>query len=377
MLATFAVALVATRAVAAQPAADDEPLDAEIEALLGDSATSGDPPAETEIEPEVDDAPVRDPKMAKKLRDGAAKFVKKADKLAKRKKLDEAADLYRRAIGVYDKAFEIDPAAVTLLIVAGIEEKLELWYEAARRYQRALAETEQPLDDKSRARAEQRLEAVKLYLGVVVLAVTPEGASISIDGVGVGVAPLPESLLLKPGEYTVAITAEGFVPFETKLLVEAGSESERAFELEAEPVVVEAPPPPRPTPPPPPPLPPGPRKTLLYAGAGATIGLLVGASVTGVLAVGQHGTFTDPQASGDERDAAQDDGKRMAMLSDVFTVGTVVVGGLTAIYYLKVYRPRAAARAGAERERESWHDELGLTPVVTPDRAGVAVFGRF
>ncbi len=384
--ATLIVAVLATTVAAAQPAGDeDAPIDAELEALLGEGSASEPPPDAGEPTPDgdgdgdgdvaVEAPPVRDPKLARKLRDGAAKFVKKADRLLKRKKVAEAHEIYRRAIEIYDKAFELDPAAVTLLTAGALEEKLELWYEAARRYERALAETEQPLDDKGRARAQEALDRTKLYLGVLVVTVVPEGATVTLDGTPLGEAPLPTPLLLKPGEYTLALAMDGFVAFETKLVIEAGSESERTFELEPVPVVVEKPRPP--PPPPPPPLPPAPKKTVLYASAGATLGLLVGATVTGVLAVGEHGTFTDESLPEDERDAAQSSGKRMALLSDVFTAGTVVAAGFTAYYYLKVYKPKAAERSAAEREREGWHDELSIVPVIDRDGGGLSVVGSF
>src|SRR5690606_32103103 len=97
---------------------------------------------------------VRDPKPAKKLADGAAQFVKKGDRLAKRKKDAEAAAEYQRALAAYDKSFELHPDARILLETAAIEAKLGRWVEAAGRYERALAETELPLDARARPRAE-------------------------------------------------------------------------------------------------------------------------------------------------------------------------------------------------------------------------------
>ena len=52
------------------------------------------------------------------------------------------------ALAAYDKSFELHPDAKILLAAAAIEVKLLRWIEASNRYERALAETEIPLDDK-------------------------------------------------------------------------------------------------------------------------------------------------------------------------------------------------------------------------------------
>ncbi|MCB9573549.1 MAG: PEGA domain-containing protein [Kofleriaceae bacterium] len=392
----LAAALVAATGPVASAGPKDDDVDAELEALLQDSESAQDhddgdatppdgdapPPGEGDATPgdadpvEVAPEPVRDPKLAKKLIAGAVKFVKKADKLKRRKKDDEAADLYKRAILAYNKAFELDPDPMTLVTAARLEQGLELWLESARRLRRALAATEPALDDKGREAAQKLLDDAKLNLGVVILKVTPDGARLVLDGADIGVTPLAEPLLLKPGEYALMVTAEGFQPFETKLVAEPGSESERSFDLEPVPVVVEAPRPP--PPPPPPPLPPAPGKLPLYVGGGATVALAAGAVVTGILAVGKHATFIDDSVSAADRDAAQSSGKSLALMSDLFTTGAVVAAGVTAYWYLKIYKPKVDHHHELERERASWHDDLAVVPAIDPSgSAGLAVLGRF
>ena len=330
----------------------------------------------TDEEPS-DDTPVRDPAAAKKLAEGAAKFVKKGDKLKKRKKLDEANAEYARAIMAYEKSFEMNPVASILLAAANLHARLEHWMEAADRYKRALAETEIPLDDKARAKAEAGLGDVMMNLGLVTLNVVPEGATVTLDGAEVGVTPLAEPLVLAPGEHTLQLKAEEYIDFETKLVIEAGSESDRSFELQPVPVVVEKPRPP--PPPPPPPLPPGPNKLPLIAGAGAAGLFTIGAVITGILAVGEHGTFTDPNATQEERDAAQSSGRTLAALTDAFTGAAVLAAGFTAYYYLKIYKPKADEHDNLERERAGMHDEMGwqVVPSVGRDSAGLVLSGSF
>jgi tetratricopeptide (TPR) repeat protein len=330
---------------------------------------------------------VRDPKAAKKLAAGAAKFVKNGDKLARRKKDAEALAEYERALAAYDKSFELHPDARILLVTAGLVAKMGRWVDAADRYERALAATEIPLDAKSQAKAQAGLDDARTHVGVVVMTVSPEGALVTLEGVEIGTAPLGKPLVLAPGEYKLVVTAPEFIDLETKLVVEAGSESERNFELQPIPVVLEPPRPP--PPPPPPPLPPPPSKLPLYIGGGATV-LFTGLAVTtGVMALGKHGTFTDPGATADEKDAAQSSGRTLTKLTDAFSVVALAGAGFTVYYYLKIYRPKAAERTRLEDEREGAHDEFSrrrrgrrgpkvvVVPSVQGDGGGLVLTGWF
>jgi len=318
------------------------------------------PPPEDEPPPEEDpddEMVIRDPKTAKKLAEGAAKIVKAGDKLLKKKKVDQANAEYARAIPAYQRSFELNPDAKILVIIAGLEERLQLWFEARGHYVQAMAETELPLDDKSRAKAQAGVDSASQYLGVVTLVIQPEGAMILLDGAELGVAPLTEPLVLKPGEYTLAVSADGYLPLETKLVVDAGSESERGFELEAEPERVYVPPP-QIDEPEPEPLPAAPSKLVLMIGAGTTLAFTIGAITTGVIALGKHGTFTDPGASEQDKTDAQSSGPTMAVLTDVFTTAALLAAGATAYYYLKIYTPKVEDHDRQLEERNSAPDEV-------------------
>lgn len=374
----------------AQP--DGEPIevapeDPELPVDLGDLAVDEPPPPDaTDDAPPADEPPpaaVRDPKAAKKLAVGAARFAKKGDRLARRKKDAEAAAEYERALAAYEKSFELNPDAAVLVEMAMLEVKLARWVKAVARFRRALAETEVPLDARAQARAQAGLDDALTRIGVVAMTIVPDGAVVTIDGVEVGTAPLAEPLVLAPGEYALAIRADGFVAYETPLVVEAGSESERTFELAPVPVVVK---PPRPAPPPaPPPLPPAPSKTKLYAGAGATLVFTGAAITTGVLALGKHGTFHDEGATIEERDAAQKSGRSMARLTDVFATGAIIAAGVTTYYYLKVYRPKVDDHERLREERANHRDEYSrvrrppilVAPAVHDDGGGLVLTGWF
>ncbi len=299
------------------------------------------PPADGPAPPPADGPPAEpDPAMkaaAKKLLDGGDGFLKKGDYYTKRKKPDKAIAEYERALAAYEKAFELVGNPKIYFPIATAEEKLGRWVDAATHLRKFLTGSGE-IDAKLRADAEARLENAKLNVGVLTLTVEPEGAQVSLDGNVVGTAPMTEPLFLAPAEYTLSITADGYKPMEQKLAIEAGSESERSFELESAAVIIDTPvkPPPPPEPPPPPPAP---SKLMLYVAGGATLAFFAGATTTGIMAVGKNGTFKDdPESSAGE--SARKSGKNLALITDGLIVGTVVAGGLTAYYYMKIYKPR-------------------------------------
>ena len=336
----------AARPAAAQPEPDDD-------SLLGPQASppppaadapDGDQPAEPAIDPEM--AKV----MAKKLIAGGDDFFKKGDQLAKRKKLKDAQEKYERALAAYQKAFELVPNPQIYFPIAQAEDKLERWVDAASHYRRFVTDAPEA-DAGLLTKATARLEAIKLNIGVITLAVQPEGAEVAIDGAVVGAAPLAEALFLAPGEHALTITAEGYQPSEQQLAIEAGSEAERTFELEPVPAVIVDTPPPPPPPVAPPPSIPGPSKVPLVLGGSVAVAQVGGATVTGVMALGRHETFVDDGASPTRRENARTEGKNLALITDGLIVGGVVAAGVTAYYYVKVYGPKRRAWEQKKRER--------------------------
>jgi hypothetical protein len=307
---------------------------------------------------------------AKKLLDGGDGFLKKGDYYTKRKKPDQAKAEYERALAAYAKAFELVPNPKIYYPMAIAEEKLEKWLEVATHLRTFLAQAPDA-DAKMRADAEKRLDNAKLNIGVLALAIQPEGATVAIDGNPVGTSPLAEPLFLAPGEFSLSITADGYKPMEQKVTIEAGSESERTFELESAAVIIDTP---RPPPPPPEiPMPPRPSKTMLFVAGGATIAFFAGATTTGILAVGKSGTWHDDGANDAAREDARQSGKSLALLTDGLVLGTIVAGGLTAYYYQKIYKPKQAEyrKKVDEREKQLGNDDFSR---VDDKRGGPKVF---
>lgn len=331
---------------------------------------------EIEMEPEAgadDGAPaepppvIKDPKLAKKLASSALQLVRKGDYQARRKREDEAKAFYVDAIAAYKKAIETGDLVELNYELALVEEKLGRIDDAVRHLRLVVQATEGVRPDVQR-KANAKHDELLMQVGVVNLQVQPEGATISIDGNQIGVAPLTETLVLMPGTYTLTFASDGYQPRDAELKVEAGSEIERSFELEPIQIVVE-PVPVEDDDPVPVSPPPRPSKAPLYVGGGVTVAALGVGIATGILAVGRHGTFTASDSTRAERDDAQSAGKRFALISDISLGTAVVAAGFTAYWYFAKYRPGLASAESARQSSEM--SKLDLVPWVQRDAGGV------
>ncbi|MBP8811192.1 MAG: PEGA domain-containing protein [Kofleriaceae bacterium] len=361
--------LVALGVAAGTAAAQDAPAEPPVEAAPEDAPADA-PPAMSEAEAKA---------AARKLLDGGDGFLKKGDQLTRRKKIDDAAAQYERALAAYQKAYELVPNPQILFPIAVAEEKLGRWADAARDFRRFLVQVAEP-DPALKADAERRLEAAKIHVGVLTLVVEPEGTAVTLDGAPLGVTPLADPLFLPAGEYTLGFTSDGYEPMEHKIAIEAGSESERSFELKSIRIIVDIPTPPPPKPVEP--LPPAPSKLPLYIGGALAVGFLGGATAAGILAIGRHGDFESTSGTAQEREDARVSGKRLALITDGLLAGGIVATGVVTFYYLKVYRPKARARSERQRQQADAVDEFAarpkvmIAPWVQGSGAGLVVAGH-
>jgi hypothetical protein len=78
------------------------------------------------------------------------------------------------------------------------------------------------------------LAAIHDLVGTVKLSVTEAGATVAVDGAGVGTTPLADPLAIDLGPHTLTVKKPGFVPVEQALTIEGGSETALAVTLEVE-----------------------------------------------------------------------------------------------------------------------------------------------
>jgi hypothetical protein len=328
------------------------------------SATGSDAP------PPTSDVPVKDPKLAKKLVWAATQSTQKGDYLVRNKRPDDAKPHYEAALVAYQKAIELGDDINVVFDLAVIEDKLGRTDEAARHW-RVLIKAQGAKPDVVK-KATAKFEEATTKLGLITLIVKPEGAAIELAGAEIGKAPIADPLIVMPGTYTFKISADGFQPKDAEVKVEAGSETERTIELEPVAIIIEKPvideePIEKPV------VPSKPSMMPIYIGGGATIALGLTATITGVLAVGKHGTFTAGDSSANERTDARDAGKRLALISDLSLVGTLGAAGFTAYWYWFKYRP-AQRKLATEQV-----PKVTVVPWVQPhtQEGGLSVLGRF
>jgi len=374
------VTIVALIAAAASGGAVAQPKDPDGEIEMGSdvtgSAATGAAGAASPVTPAGAPAavPVKDPKIAKKWLAAAQQLMQKGGYLAARNRPDEAKAQFENAVTAYQKAFEAGDDPNLYFELANAEDKLGKLDDAVK-YLRRVAATKTGVRPDVMKKATAKLEELSTKIGLVTLTVTPVGASITLGGAELGTSPLPEPLVLMPGTYTLSFQADGFQPKEAEIKIEPGSEAERTIELEPVTVIIE---------PVQPPVidatlqddkPRLPSKLPLYVGAGVTGAGVLGAGIFGILAIGQHGTFTGASTSALDRADARINGRRFALITDLSLGTAVVAAGVTAYWYF--YKYKRFPKKSEERHPPQVETKLDVIPWVQSRSGGVTIAGWF
>jgi len=318
-------------------------------------------------------APLKDPKLAKKWIAAAQQLMQRGGYFSAKNRPDEAKAQFENAVTAYQKAIEAGDDVNVYFELANVEDKLGKLDDAVKHLR--IVTTKPGVRPDVVKKATARLEELSTKVGLVTLTVTPAGSSITLGGTELGTSPLPESLVLMPGTYTLSFQADGFQPKEAEIKIEPGSETERTIELEPVKVIVEpvkpatvdgATPDDKPKPP---------SKLPLYVGAGVTGAGIAGAGIFGILAVSQHSTFTGASTSKLDRDDARTNGKRFALITDVALGTAVVAAGFTAYWYF--YKYKRSPNKPEERHPPPAETKLDVVPWVQSQSGGVTIAGWF
>ena len=347
---------------------------------------------------------VLDPALAhadkvEKLVKKAEKYLEKGDKRRDNGKAKRAVRYWEKALAAYQDANEEGPSPELVLAIARTEVRLERYMDAVGHLQKVIKVLE---DGEVKSQAEKELEDLKSQVALVSFDILPEGAELSIDGQVRGKAPFSDPVFLAPGEHTFKVTAEGVDTHEETLTLEAGGESTRQIHLGdtgPEPEATDpegtdpegTDPEPEGTDPEPEVKEPDPEadtpvltarkkvdkpgKGTLILGSAVTVGLLAGATVTGLSAISKHDQFEDPANSAEVREDARSSGKTLRLVTDLMLVAAVAAGSYTAYHYFGSYRPQS--KAYGEQQSQSGGPSVVISPYVDGEGAGLAVTGRF
>ncbi len=313
-------------------------------------------------------------------RAGARVAATEGVKASNEKRWADAADLFSRAESLVH-------SPVHLLYLARAQEKLGRLVKARENYNRVLREkvsADSPeAFRQAQASAQQEVGPVEARLAAVTIKVEGEKGAVTItmDGEKVPPALVGLPLPVDPGSHTFQAAGANLKSDPVPLTVAEGAKSSVTLVVKAAPGTVDpfaapvaaATPATPATGTPAASTPPAgaserPIPTGAYIGLAATGAFVVGAGITGVLALGKHSDFnkandgSDPSKANDLKDS----GKTLNLVSDIFTAGAVVAAGVTA--YLYFSRPEVPVQQASR---------LQLNPSVGRNGAALSLTGSF
>jgi tetratricopeptide (TPR) repeat protein len=264
---------------------------------------------------------------------------------------------YKLALGEFQRAYELSQNYRILYNIGQVNHQLNNYSKAIHMLERYLELGAKEISDDRRASVEEDIQELRAKTASVEVVVNVPGAEIVVDDVPLGTAPLPQGLLLDPGDHHIEARKKGWQSAEKVVTLVARDAARVELVLEKQkPVVMVAS---RgsqdhkaklPTP-----------VWAAWIGTGA---LAVGAGVTGILATARANDLAalrdSPTSTGDERAAVRDQAKNLAFASDLLTGAAVVAGGTTLYFTIR--------HATKQRKPET---KLGLGP------RGVEVRGTF
>ena len=155
---------------------------------------------------------------------------------------EEASDLMNQGVASYSKgnleaarrsflaAFELAPHHTIASNLAEVEIKLGRYRDASEHLNYVLRSLP-PNATEERASSEKGLAQCRERLSVVRVAVSVQGAAVTLDGKSVGNAPLETELWLEPGEYVVEARHTGYEAASERVRVKAGESREIVLAL--------------------------------------------------------------------------------------------------------------------------------------------------
>ncbi len=285
-----------------------------------------------------------------------AKEPTKAQMEEARTHLEKGRALYKEgafeaALVEFERAYELAPSFKLLYNIALVQKQLNDFASALRTFEKYLADGGSDVPDAKRKEVDGEIVLLKSRVGTVAVTVNVDGAEVFLDDVSMGKSPLATSLTVNPGKRKIYATKEGHTQ-STKFVTVAGGESAKvALELTS---LASTATPPHSDPDKAPPIDQPPPKTTssnaAIIGWGVTGGLLVGAGVTGFLALRASSNLKDMRespATRDDLDSAQRKVRIFSVVTDVLLGGALIAGGVS--IYLTLDKGSKKTGQGAMR----------------------------
>jgi tetratricopeptide (TPR) repeat protein len=129
-----------------------------------------------------------------------------------------AAGRYPEAYTAYKRAFEIKPSYDCAGNLGNVEVKLGRYAEAVGHLQYVLDYLPPSLDAATResviAKTNERLAEAKRHVAIYTLTVSPDGATVTLDGAAIGTTPLAAPLVAGEGDHVLVLSKSGYASYE-------------------------------------------------------------------------------------------------------------------------------------------------------------------
>jgi hypothetical protein len=247
---------------------------------------------------------------------------------------------YDAALFEFERAYELAPSYKILYNMGRIQRQQNNYSAAMRSYARYLREGGANIPADRRAEVEKELSVLKPRVAELVVKVNVDGANVYADDIPVcaatiesscvGISPLREPIVVNGGRHKVTATKKGYLTA-TALVSVVGSDT---AEVKLDLVSTEQKPIPKQNP----------WVVPTIVGWGATGLALIGASITGALAMGAQNDQeallkrfnTDPAASKRELGEARDKTQTLSGVSDALFITTAVFAGASAYFTIRM-----------------------------------------
>ena len=153
---------------------------------------------------------------------GVARAADASDPIAEGIRLRKAGH-DQEALVLFQRALAQTPSAKAAAQLGLCEHALGMWVDAEVHLLQALGEPKDPWIAKNTSTLRADLAAVQAKLGSVEVWGTPEGATVSVDGVPVGKLPLSTPLRVVQGRRVLTVEAPAFRPQSLTVEVTAGT----------------------------------------------------------------------------------------------------------------------------------------------------------
>lgn len=142
--------------------------------------------------------------------------------------------LYEAALTEFEQSYEIVPRPSALRNVAQCHRDLKRMAEAYATYGKLLSVHAAQLSPKEKDAVQKAIKELENVTGTLTLTVSPDGATILVDGKKVGESPLASPVRLDVGPHTVKVQKDGFLTQESPVKVVAQQQGTFEAKLVAE-----------------------------------------------------------------------------------------------------------------------------------------------